>query len=113
MLVEEYTMLVASYLIGYDDNGVVGHLGLDRAFPTHLEAAEFELCEREGTHGGVAYDLMVIFPYAESPRNMICLLDLPPALVSSLANGGTVPIVDFSCGRLLRCSLGQVVERCA
>ena len=106
-------MLVASYLLGYDDEGAIGHVGLDKAFPDNLDGAQFELSEREGAGGNSVFDLMVIFPSAEIPKNLICLLDLPDVVVARLANGGELPIVDFSCGRLVRCSLDLALGRCA
>ena len=107
-------MLIASYLIGYNDDGTVGHLAVDHAFPRDIEGAHYELCESRDDAQQARYDLLVFLPHAELPREMICLPNLPETVVAILLTERSLPLIDFACGRSLRLNLDPVrVRRCA
>jgi len=107
-------MLIASYLIGYNDDGTVSHLAVDHAFPRNLDGVHYELCENRDDPQQLRHDLLVFLPAAELPREMICLPNLPDTVAAILLTEQTLPLIDFSCGRSLRIHLDpQRVRRCA
>lgn len=107
-------MLIASYLIGYNDDGTVSHLAVDHAFPRDIDDVHYELCESRDERKQARYDLLVSFPQAESPREMLCLPNLPEAVAAILLTERSLPLVDFACGRSLRVGLDPLrIRRCA
>ncbi|WP_372865412.1 hypothetical protein [Spongiibacter sp.] len=104
-------MLIASYLLGYNDNGTVSHLGVDHVFPRRIDGACFELCESSHENPQLHHDLLIYFPYGEQPKELICLPDLPEGAVAALLCDVALPVVDFSCGRNIRVHLGTIHKR--
>lgn len=95
-------MLIASYLLGYNDDGSVNYLGVDQAFPAAISGARFELNKSPSENSLVqpfCYDLWICFPGAEPA--WVCLPELPQLVVSALLAEQVVPVVDFACGRSL------------
>lgn len=95
-------MLIASYLLGYDDKGNVNHLGVDHVFPRVIDGACFELHKIVEDGRVRIYDLLIFFPQGEEPKDMLCLPDLPEAAVAVLLHDIPLPVVDFACGRNVR-----------
>jgi hypothetical protein len=88
-------MLIASYLVGYNDDMSVGHMGVDRVFPEETAGAFYEL--REASLDGEQYfDLLIYFPKAEMPQNLVCLPELPAQVVEQLLEGIAIPVLDFA-----------------
>ena len=101
-------MLIASYLLGYDDKGGVNHLGVDHVFPRVIDGACFELHKTVTEEQASCYDLLIFFPNGEEPKNMLCLPSLPEAAVAVLLHETPLPLVDFSCGRNVSVLLDSV-----
>ncbi len=104
-------MLISSYLLGYNDNGTVSHLGVDHVFPRNVDGACFDLCESTYDSPLLHYDLLIYFPHAEQPKELICLPDLPEAAVSALQGDIALPVIDFACGRSVRVHLSRPHDR--
>lgn len=102
-------MLIASYVVGYDQFERVGHLGVDKVFPADMDQSHYELC-RSGESGDTRHDLLIFFPNASIPVEVICLPNLPDAVVETMIAGTQLPVVDFSNGRVVRVS-GLATER--
>lgn len=96
-------MLIASYVVGYDQFERVGHLGVDKVFPADMERSHYELCSSSES-GDARHDLLIFFPNASIPVEVICLPNLPKGVVETMATGVQLPVVDFSNGRVVRVS---------
>lgn len=97
-------MLIASYLLGYNDDGSVNYLGVDQAFPGEIGGACFELTKspsQDGAVAGYCYDLWIYFPAAGETQLGLCLPELPELVVSAFVAGQSLPLLDFACGRSL------------
>lgn len=90
-------MLIASYLVGYNNDMSVGHLGVDRVFPENISDARCELRET-GLGEDAEYDLLIFFPRAEMPHNLVCLPELPERVVECFHNGESLAVLDFASG---------------
>ncbi len=102
-------MLIASYLVGYKNDMSVGHLGVDRVFPEDVSDARCELREN-GLGQSAEYDLLIFFPQADMPHNLICLPELPHPVVERLLKGESMPVMDFSSGQAIE-SLAHIRNR--
>lgn len=102
-------MLIASYVVGYDQFERVGHLGVDKVFPADMGRSHYDLCSSDES-GVTRHDLLIFFPNAAIPIEVVCLPNLPDAVAESLAAGTPLPVVDFSNGRVVRVS-GLTAER--
>lgn len=107
-------MLVASYLLGYNDDGSVNHVAVDQAFPQDMTGVSFLLSDGSSGEPGSNRDLLVFFPRADAPLDVLCLPFLPEPVVALLCAAKPLPLVDFSCGRCLQvCVDATTVPRCA
>ncbi|QQD19860.1 hypothetical protein I6N98_08510 [Spongiibacter nanhainus] len=102
-------MLIASYVVGYDQFERVGHLGVDKVFPADMDRSHYELCS-SGESGSRRHDLLIFFPNASIPVEVICLPNLPELVVETMNTGTQLPVVDFSNGRVIRVS-GLAAQR--
>lgn len=91
-------MLIASYLLGYDDKGALSHLAVDKLLSECADSFSFELRARHTAQNGARdqYDLVMLFPQREAPFNLICLPELPAIVVDALYAGVAIPIIDLS-----------------
>lgn len=108
-------MLVASYLLGFDNKDTVRHLAVDNILPEQLKSVDIHLCSRghgaDGTSNIV--DLVLLFPNAEVPSNIVCLPSIPPNVVSHLLAGKSLQVMDFANGRKLSLLYSIDQQRCA
>ncbi|MBD2859645.1 hypothetical protein IB286_11580 [Spongiibacter sp. KMU-158] len=91
-------MLIASYLVGYNSDMSVGHLGVDRVFPEDISGARCELRET-GLGRNAEYDLLIFFPKGDMPQNLVCLPELPDDVVECFLKGRVLPVLDFASGQ--------------
>ncbi|WP_373078053.1 hypothetical protein [Zhongshania sp.] len=108
-------MLIASYLLGYDDDGSVRHIAVDNILPDVKQGFDYTLYPRESSKGLEILDLVLLFAEAEEPRKAICLPNLPGSVVSHLLSGTPLQIIDFAYGRVVRLSFDAPTyhQRCA
>lgn len=108
-------MLVASYLLGYDKNDAVKHLAVDNILPDQMQGADVRLFSRGASADGESKvtDLILLFPGAVAPQNIVCLPALPQNAVSHLLAGMPLQVVDFAHGRKLSVVYTHGQQRCA
>lgn len=108
-------MLVASYLVGFDNKDTVRHLAVDNILPEQLQCLEIHLCSRGNGADGVSdiVDLVLLFPDADAPCNIICLPSIPPNVAGHLLAGKSLQVMDFANGRKLSLLYPIDQQRCA
>lgn len=106
-------MLLTSYLLGCDEQDQARHLAVDAILPEKIDNVVTSLHSREGCEGETFYDLVIQFPDAPSPQNIICFPDLPDRVTAQLLDGNLLPIIDFAYSRVVQASLPSNQRRCA
>ncbi|CAA0078570.1 Uncharacterised protein [Zhongshania aliphaticivorans] len=108
-------MLLASYLLGFDNKDTVKHLAVDSVLPEQLQSVDIRLCSRghgvDGTSDIV--DLVLLFPNTDSPNNIVCLPAIPSNTVGHLLAGKPLQIIDFAHGRKLSLVYATEQQWCA
>ena len=108
-------MLIASYLLGFDNKDTVKHLAVDNVVPEQLQHVDMRLCSRgHGADGSSAIvDLVLLFPDACAPNNIVCLPAIPSNTVRHLLAGKALQLIDFAHGRKLSLVYTIEQQRCA
>ena len=108
-------MLIASYLLGYDDDGRVDHVAVDNVLPEATAGFDFAVYPRVSSQGQEISDLVLLFAEADEPHKIICLPNLPNAVVDHLFAGEALQVIDFAYGRVVRLSYEAHThqQRCA
>ena len=108
-------MLIASYLLGYDEDGSVRHIAVDNILPDVKQRFDYTLYPRESAKGQEILDLVLLFAEADEHRKTICLPNLPLPVASHLLSGQPLQIIDFAYGRVVRLAFDAPVsqQRCA
>jgi hypothetical protein len=108
-------MLVASYLVGFDNQDTVRHLAVDNILPEQLQCPEIHLCSRGHDADEVLniVDLALLFPNADPSCHIICLPSIPPNVVSHLLAGKSLQVMDFASGREVSLLYPVHQQRCS
>ncbi|MBQ0760424.1 MAG: hypothetical protein KBT72_12275 [Zhongshania sp.] len=108
-------MLLASYLLGFDNKDAVRHLAVDGVLPEQLQYVDIRLFSRGHGADGASniVDLVLLFPDADVPNNLVCLPSIPPNVVSHLLAGKPLQVIDFAHGRKLSLVYHLDQQRCA
>ncbi|CAA0089462.1 Uncharacterised protein [Zhongshania aliphaticivorans] len=105
-------MLIASYLLGFDDVDTVRHLAVDSVLPEQLQHVEIRLFSRvDGTLDIV--DLFLLFPNADSRNKIVCLPSIPLIALNHIMAGKALEVIDFAHGRKLSLVYSANQQRCA
>ncbi|MBQ0759060.1 hypothetical protein [Zhongshania aquimaris] len=108
-------MLLASYLLGFDNKDSVKHLAVDNILPEQLDCVEMRLFSRGRCDDSVTevVDLIMLFADAPAPNNIVCLPSLPDNAVKHLLAGKPLQVIDFAHGRKLSLVYPLDQQRCA
>lgn len=108
-------MLIASYLLGYDDDDNVCHLAVDNILPDAKQGFDYTLYPRKSGSGQEIQDLVLLFGQENAPNKLVCLPNIPPSVTAHLHSGEPLQIIDFAYGRVIRLRLAVPLyqQQCA
>jgi hypothetical protein len=108
-------MLIASYLLGYDDIDNVCHLAVDNILPDAKQGFDFTLYPRKSATGPDLVDLVLLFGENNDAHKLICLPNIPASVVEHLHAGEPLQIIDFAYGRVIRLKMAAPLlqQQCA